>query len=106
MKLGSHMDYHGSRAYAPDPDSAIAGSWVKRLAGPLAAWTKHMLEMLFKPGAREAAETVWLVRGDERHFSVLGSDSGRKLRRAVAPCPFPEDEIRVRRPIGYRVDGE
>jgi hypothetical protein len=106
MKLGSHMDYHGSRAYAPDPASATAGSWVKRLAGPLTAWTRHMLEMLLKPGAREAAETVWLVHGDERHFSVLGSDSVGKRRRAIAPCPFPEGEVRVRRPIGYRRDGE
>ncbi len=44
MKLGGHMDYHGSRAYAPDLPSATEGSWVKRLAGRLAAWTKQKLE--------------------------------------------------------------
>ena len=106
MKLGTHMDYHGSRAYAPDPPSTTAGSWLKRLAGPLTAWTRHTLEMLLRPGARDAAETVWLVHGDERNFSVLGSDRGGKLRRAVAPCPFPEGEVRARGPIGYQPDSE
>ena len=106
MKLGGHMDYHGSRAYAPEPTSATAESWVKRLGGRLAAWTRQKLELLLKPGADQAAETVWLVHGNERHFSVLGSERGRNRRRADAPCPFPEGEPRTRRPIGFRADGE
>ena len=55
MKLGGHMDYHGSRAYAPEP-TAAAGSWVKRLGGRLAAWTKQKLELVLRPGAEQAAE--------------------------------------------------
>ena len=74
MKLGGQMDYHGSRASAPDPPSVTSESWVKRLAGPFTAWATYMLEMLLKPGARQAAETMWLVHGEERHFSVLGAD--------------------------------
>ena len=84
MKLGGQMDYHGSRAYAPDLPSVTAESWVKRLAGPFTAWAKHMLEMLLKPGARQVAETMWLVHGEERHFSVLGADHDRKRRRVAA----------------------
>jgi hypothetical protein len=106
MKLGGHMDYHGSRAYAPEPTSATAGSWVKRLGGQLASWTRQKLDLMLRPGAKQAAETIWLFHGNERHFSLLGSDSARKRRRAAAPCPFPEGEARIRRPIGVRADSE
>ena len=106
MKLGGHMDYHGSRAYAPEPASATADSWVKRLGGRLAAWTKQKLELVLRPGAEQAAESIWLVHGNERHFSVLGSDRAGKRRRAAAPCPFPEGEARTRRQIGFRADGQ
>ena len=105
MKLGGQMDYSGSRAYAPDPPSATAGSWIGRLAGPFTAWAKHALEMLLKPGARDAAETVWLVRGNESHFSVLGADRDTKPRRG-AQSLWPEGEARFRRPINYRRDSE
>lgn len=105
MKIGGHIDYHGSRTYAPDLPSVVPGRWLKRLAGPLTDWPKHLLEMLLKPGAREAAETVWLVHGDERHFSVLGSDRGEKRRRA-AGSPWPEGKARFRRPLGHRADND
>ena len=84
MKLGGHMDYHGSRAYAPEPASAAAGSWVKRFGGRLATWMRQKLELVLRPGAEQAAETVWLVHGNERHFSLLGSDRARK--RAPRGC--------------------
>jgi hypothetical protein len=106
MKLGSHRDYRGSRAYAPDLPSASSESWVTRTAGPLTAWVKHVFEMLLKPGARQAAETMWLVHGEERHFSVLGAEYDRKPRRVAALCPFPEAEVRTRRPIRDRPYGE
>jgi len=105
MKLGGHMDYSGSRAYAPDLPSVASGSWARRLAGPFTAWAKYVLEMLLKPGARQAAETMWLVHGEERHFSVLGADHDRKRRRVDAsPWPIAEDEVRLRRPIAHRTD--
>jgi hypothetical protein len=106
MKLGSNMDFHGSRAYAPDLPSTPSESWVKRAAGPLTAWVKHVFGMLLKPGARQAAETMWLVHGEERHFSVLGAQYDRKPRRAGAPSPFPEGEVRTRRPLRDRPYGE
>ena len=105
MKLGTHTNYHGSRAYAPDLPSVTPVSWLKRHAGPLTAWAEHLLDMLLKPGAREAAETVWLIRGDERHFSVLGSQ-GREKQRRPAESLWPEGEVRHLRPIGYRRDSE
>ena len=104
MKLGGHMDYHGSRAYAPDLPSATKGSWVKRLVGGLADWAKHKVELVLRPEPEQAAETIWLVHGEERHFSVLGSEPGAKRRRA--PSPFPEGEPRARRPAGFRADSE
>ena len=105
MKLGGQIDYHGTRVYASDLPSIESGSWLKRLAGPFTAWAKHALEMLLKPGARQAAETIWLVHGEERHFSVLGSGPGEKRRRAGRP-PWPEGETWSRRPSGRRGDGE
>jgi hypothetical protein len=54
--------------------------------------------MLLKPGARTAAETVWLVRDDERHFSLLGSDRLEK-QRTTDKSLWPEGETRFRRPI-------
>src|SRR4051794_31359077 len=105
MKQSGHMDYHGSRAYAPDPPSLGSGSWLKRLVSPLTSWAEHLLETLLKPGARDAAETVWLVRGDERHFSVLGSD-GREKRRRAADSLWPEGEARFHRPTGFRRDSD
>ena len=101
MKLGGQMDYHGSRAYAQDLPSA-AGSWANRLA----AWTKQKLEFLLRPGAEQASETIWLVHGGDRNFSVLGAEYDRKPRRSAAPCPFPEGEPRTRRPIRHRPDAE
>lgn len=106
MKLGRQMDYHGSRAYATDRPSSAEGSWLKRLGGRLAAWTKQKLELVLRPGAGQAAETMWLVHGKERHFSLLGVEYDREPRRAVAPCPFPEAEVQLRRPLGYRTDAE
>ena len=106
MKFGGHMDYHGSRAYASEPASATTDSWVKRLGGQLATWTKQTLGLVLRPGAERAAESIWLIHGNERHFSVLGSDSAGKRRRTAAPCPFPEGETRTRRPIGFRADSE
>ena len=97
MKLGGHVDYHGSRAYAPDLPSAAAGSWASRQAGRLAAWTNQKLELLLRSGAEQASGTIWLVHGEDRHFSVLGAEHDRKPRRAAAPCPFPEGEARTRR---------
>jgi hypothetical protein len=105
MKLGTHMDYHGSRPYAPDAPSLTAGRLLKRLAGPLTAWAEHLLEMLLKPGASDAAETVWLVRGNERHFSVLGSEVRRKGRRSIEAL-WPEGEPRYRRPGGHHHDND
>jgi hypothetical protein len=105
MKLGGQMDYHGSRAYAPDPPSLASGTSLKRLAGPFTAWAEHLLAMLLKPGARHTAETVWLVRGDEEHFSVLGSD-GRLKRRRSAEALWPDGEARFRRPIGHHRDSD
>jgi hypothetical protein len=105
MKPGGHTDYHGSRAYAPDPPSLESGGWLRRLAAPLTSWVEHLLAALLKPGAREAAETVWLVRGDERHFSVLGSEGGEKRRRS-AEALWPEGEDRFRRAIPRRCDSD
>jgi hypothetical protein len=38
-----------------------------------------------------------LVHGEDRHFSLLGAEYDRKPRRAAA-CPFPQGEVRTRRP--------
>ena len=106
MKLGRQMDYHGSRAYAPDLPAAMAESWVKRLGGGLAAWTKRKLGLVLRPDAEQAAETIWLVRGTERHFSILGLDPDEQRRRAAAPCPFPESEARTPRLVRDRPDAQ
>ena len=102
MKLGGQMDYHGSRPYASDLTSTER-NWIKQRAAGLATWAKRKLELLLRPSAEQAAKTMWLVHGDERHFSLLGSSElGMNRRRADALCPFPEGEARIRRPIGYR----
>ena len=108
MKLGSQMDYHGSRAYAPDVPSAAPGGWIKRHSERLAAWAKKQLEMVLRPGAEQAAEAVWLVHGGERHFSILGSgdDAGKRRRAAALVRPLREPEVRIRRPLRDRLDRE
>ena len=106
MKLGGHKNYHGSRAYAADPTSATADSWVKRVGDRLATWTRQNLERVLKPGAEQVAETMWLVHSNERHFSVLGAGRDGRRRRAAAPCPFPEGEARTRRPMGVQADND
>ena len=105
MKLGSQMDYHGPRAYAPDPPSTT-GSWISRYRRRVAAWRGQMFEMLLKPGARQAAETISLIDGREKHFSLLGLDGNGRSRGATAPCPFPEGEGRARRLVRPRPDNE
>ena len=84
MKLGGNMDYHGSRAYAPDVPSSTDGRWLSRLSVGLATWAKKKFELLLRLGAEQTAETIWLVRGEERHFSVLGSEPNKKPRPAAA----------------------
>src|ERR1051326_7034481 len=104
MKLGNRMDYHGSRAYAPDRPYSEEGSWLRRLGRRLTAWTKKKLDLTLRPSAEQAVETMWLVGGKGRNFSLLGAEYDRRPHRAVAPCPFPEGEVRTRRPIGSRTD--
>ena len=106
MKLGGQIDFHGSRAYAVDLPTSAERNWARRNAARLTAWAKRKVESLLRPGAEQAAETMWLVRGDERHFSLLGAEYDRKPRGAPATRSLPEGEARVRRPIGYRTHGE
>ena len=95
MKLGSHRDYSGSRSYAPDLPSTSDGSWLSRLA----AWARKKLELSLRSGVEQPSEMMWLVHGKDRHFSLLGAEYDRKPRRAAAPCPFPQGEVRTRRPV-------
>lgn len=98
MKLGGNMDYHGSRAYAPEVPSTPRGPWLSRLTSGLAAWAKEKLELLLRSGAEQAADTIWLVHGDERHFSVLGAEPDKKPRPAAAsPWPVSDDHLRARK---------
>ena len=98
MKLGGNMDYHGSRAYAPDVPSSKGSTWLLRLTAKLAAWAKEKLELLLRSGSEQAANTIWLVHGDERHFSVLGAEPDKKTRPAAAsPWPVSDDELRAHR---------
>jgi hypothetical protein len=101
MKLGSHRDYSGSRSYAPDLPPA-QGGWLSRLSGRLAAWTMQKLELSLRSGAEQPSEMMWLIHGKDRHFSLLGAEYDRKTRRAASPCPFPEGDVRTRRPIRDR----
>jgi hypothetical protein len=103
MKFSGQTDYHGSRAYAPELPSTAGASWVKRLAVRLAAWAKQAFESSLRPGADQAVETIWLVHGNERHFSILGSERYKRPRAAVSP--WPEGEVRRRR-IADRTAGE
>jgi len=97
MKLGSHSDYSGSRSYAPDLSSSEEGSWLRRLGGRLAGWARQKLELSLRSGAEQPSEMMLLVHGEDRHFSLLGAEYDRKPRRAAA-CPFPQGEVRTRRP--------
>ena len=98
MKLGSHRDYSGSRSYAPDVPSPADGSWLSRLA----AWARQKLELSLRSGAEQPSEMMWLVHGKDRHFSLLGGEYDRKQHRAAAACPFPQGEMRSRRPVRDR----
>ena len=99
MKLGGNMDYQRSRAYAPEVPSTTRGPWLSRLSGGLAAWAKEKLELLLRSGAEQAADTIWLVHGDERYFSVLGAEPDKKPRPAAAsPWPVSDHDLRVHRP--------
>ena len=54
------------------------------------------LELLLRSGAEQAADTIWLVHGDERHFSVLGSELDEKPRPAAeSPWPVSDDDLRA-----------
>jgi hypothetical protein len=106
MKLVSQMDYSGTRRHAPDSPSSEEGSWLRRLGGRLAAWRKKKLDPALRPSAEQVVGTMWFADGKGRNFSLLGAEYDRTLRRPVAPCPFPEGEVRARRPIGYRTNAE
>lgn len=106
MKLSRQIDYHGSRAYPQDLPSAAEGGWLKRFGGRLAAWTSRKLELALRPGAEQEVERMWFVQGKGKNFSLLGAEYDRKPRRAVAPCPFPEADTPIRRPLGYRAQSE
>jgi hypothetical protein len=102
MKLIRPIDYRGFRPYASDRPSAEEGSWLIRLLGRLAAWTKRKLALALRSDTGQAPETAWRVQDRNRHFSLSGSEYERKARLAVAPRPFSHGEGRPRRPIGYQ----
>ena len=73
--FGRHTDYHGTRKYAAGTPP------VARLPGLrsslIIAWFKLQIEKFLRAGAVASTSTV-LMRGDEKHFTTLGSRTSRE----------------------------
>jgi len=79
--FGKHADYHGTRRYvAEKPFRTDAGQLGLR-ASPAFAWLKLQIEKFLRAGA-PVSSTTWLLRDDEKHFTMLGAKGFETPSRA------------------------
>lgn len=77
--FGKHTDYHGSRTYNVEKPRFAMPSQLALKWSFLIAWTKIQIERFLRSGA-EASDSIWIMRGNEKHFTMLG---GKQLRRSA-----------------------
>lgn len=91
--FGRHTDYHGTRGYAVEkkPSSRDTDQLTLRISLAL-AWIKLQLEKLLRAGV-STSTTTWLLRGNERHFTLLGVRPEKPRPKVAIADIFPiEDE--------------
>ena len=98
MKFGRDFDYHGSRSYSPEAGTSFLDGIIDHVC-LLVAWSRQQLETMLRSGIGRSPETMSLIHGNERHFSLLGAIADQRKPRRVADCPFPEGPPRARRPV-------
>ena len=86
--FGKHADYHGTRRYvAEKPFRTDAGQLGLR-ASPAFAWLKLQIEKFLRAGAPDSS-TTWLLRDDEKHFTLLGAKASKRPREPDITDIFP-----------------
>mgnify|MGYP003578984183 CR=1 FL=1 len=93
--FGRHTDYHGTRRYTVEkPRNGDTDQLTLRVSLAL-AWIKLQLEKFLLAGA-PTSTTTWLLRGTERHFTLLGAPERPRSKVAIADI-FPiEGEARAK----------
>ena len=98
--FGGQRDYHGTRSYTADVEGKPAIGLLRLRAAFLLAWARIQLEKLFPPCGPSSRED-WLVKDNERHFTLLGQPSDRGTFRAASqtiPAGNDRGPPRGRRP--------
>jgi hypothetical protein len=73
--FGKHTDYHGTRKYAAGRPRAARQPGLR--SSLLVAWVKLQIEKVLRAGTPASTSTL-LMRGDEKHFTLLGSTTPRE----------------------------
>ena len=94
--FGKHTDYHGSRGYKVEkPQSGVPGQVGLRIS-LIVAWAKLQIEKFLRSGAA-TSKTTWLIRGNEKYFTLLGEKpDGRFSDRPITDI-FPTAGAGARR---------
>lgn len=75
--FGRHTDYHGTRKYAASRPRAARPDQPGLRSSLVIAWLKLQIEKFLGAGAPEST-SILLMRGDEKHFTTLGSKTSRE----------------------------
>ena len=86
--FGRHTDYHGSRRYAAEKPIRRDADNRKLRTSLTLAWLKLQVEKFLRAGA-PVSRTTWLVRGDEKHFTMLGLRPAERPSRPAITDIFP-----------------
>ena len=81
--FGRQTDYQGTRKYAAGTPRAVRRPGLR--SSLVIAWLKLQIEKLLRAGA-PAPTSILLMRGDEKHFTTLGSRTS--LQRPISDL-FP-----------------
>ena len=73
--FGRHTDYHGTRKYAAGTPRAARQPGLR--SSLVIAWVKLQIEKFLRAAAPATTSTL-LMRGDEKHFTTLGSRASRE----------------------------
>jgi hypothetical protein len=88
MTWRRQIDYHGSRTYGSAVATETAASRIKWIASLYLAWARQRFQTMLR-SALPPIDTPSRMTGNQRGFSLLGSNARDGARPRHDDCPFP-----------------
>ena len=100
--FGRHTDYHGTRKYAASRPRAARPDQPGLRSSLVVVWLKLQIEKFLRAAAPRSTSTL-LMRGEEKHFTTLGSKTSRERPISdVFPAETEEEPRNARRRRTFR----